>query len=35
VVSYARAHETFVIGAAAIAVLALAVASAITLAVRR
>src|SRR5579871_339221 len=35
VVSYARGHEAFVVGAAAIGVLALAVASAITLATRR
>ena len=35
VVAYARTHEVFVLGAAAIGVLALAVASAITLTVRR
>lgn len=35
VVAYARAHEVFVLGAAAIAVLAVVVASAITLTVRR
>jgi membrane-associated phospholipid phosphatase len=35
VVSYARAHEVFMIGAAAIGVSALALASAVTLAVRR
>jgi uncharacterized membrane protein len=35
VISYTRSHEVFVVGAAAIGVLALAVASAITLAIRR
>jgi membrane-associated phospholipid phosphatase len=35
VTSYARGHETFVVGAAAIAVFALALASAVTLALRR
>ena len=35
VVAYARAHETFMLGAGAIGLLALAVASAITLAMRR
>jgi hypothetical protein len=35
VIAYARAHEAFVVGAGAIGLLALAVASAITLAMRR